>query len=132
MFMAKMQDSRGLERPLGRFTQIPVQFCKLLAKVVVSVGSSRMLGGAETSRMILLRLGLAIAAFVAMMLFRVERLESFGIGRRWSVMTIFEPPMVRDFFRSMHSSINAESRMSAAELWVEKANPMMCDFKSEM
>lgn len=103
MFIAKIQDRDGLEHPFCRFMQIIVQFCKLFARVVVRLGSSRMLGGAGMSLRIMFYLGLAIAVLDTMLLLSVECCESFGSGRRWSVTTILETPMVRDFFLLVHS-----------------------------
>lgn len=51
--MMNKQDNCGLERPLGRETQMPVQFLRLLARMVVSLGSFRMCGGAGTSRIMI-------------------------------------------------------------------------------
>lgn len=59
--MMNKQDNCGLERPLGREMQMPVQFLRLLARMVVSLGSSfRMFGGAGTSRISLFCFGSGI------------------------------------------------------------------------
>ena len=81
-FKRKMQQRMGLERPYFRLMQIPMQFFKLFAKMVVRDGSSRVLGGAGMSLIILNRLVLAIFWFVSMMLLRLSLRESFGSGSR--------------------------------------------------
>ena len=43
--MRRMQQRVGLERPYFKLTQIPIQFFKLFARMVVRDGSFRMLGG---------------------------------------------------------------------------------------
>ena len=124
-FKRWIQQRVGLDRPYFKLMQIPMQFFKLFAKMVVRDGSSSMLGGDGMSFMILNRLVLAIFRFVSKMLSMVSLRESFGIGSRWRVIGIFEPQMLRVFPFSMQSSMSASKRMSAFSLCVEKANPIM-------
>lgn len=81
-FKRRMQQRVGLDLPYFKLMQIPMQFFKLFASMVVSEGSSRMLGGDGMSLIILNRLLLAISWFVSMMLLRVSLRESFGSGSR--------------------------------------------------
>ena len=60
-FKRRIQQRVGLDRPYFKLTQIPMQFFKLLARMVVRDGLSRMLGGDGISLMILNRLLLAMS-----------------------------------------------------------------------
>ena len=81
-FKRWIQQRVGLDRPYFKLMQIPMQFFKLFAKMVVRDGSSSMLGGDGMSLMILNCLLLAIFLFVSMMRLRVSLRESFGRGSR--------------------------------------------------
>ena len=130
-FKRNMQQRMGLDRPYFKLTQIPMQFFRLFAKTVVRFGSFKMLEGAWISLMILFFFGFAMFVLESMIVLMTAIRDSLGIGSRWRVMLIFEPPMVRGLFRSMHSSISAAKRMSAFGLLVENASPIMFVFFSE-
>ena len=127
----RMQQRVGLERPYFKLTQIPIQFFKLFAKMVVRDGSFRMLGGDGMSLMILNFLVLAMSWFVSVIALRSALRDSFGRGSRCRVIGIFEPPMLRVFLNSVHSSIIAVRSVSAFSLCVENASPMILVLVSE-
>ena len=129
--MRRMQQRVGLERPYFKLTQIPIQFFKLFARMVVREGSFRILDGEGISLMILNRFVSAMFWFASVIVLRSVLRDSFGSGSRCRVIGIFEPPMLRVCRCSVHNSIIAVRIRSAFSLCVEKANPMMVVFVSE-
>ena len=130
-FKMNMQQRIGLDRPYFKLTHMPMQFFRLFASMVIRFGSFKMLDGVWISLMILFFFGLAMFVLESMIVLMTASRDSFGIGSRWRVMVILDPPMVRVFFRSMHSSISAAKRMLALGLLVENASPIMFVFFSE-
>ena len=114
--MVKRQHKSGLERPFGKDTQMPMQFLRLFARVVVSFGSVRISGGAGTSRISLFRFGSDMVRLDSLMVFMVFCLMSRGIGSECRVIFILFPPMVSGFLWVMHKSRNAAWRTSEVGL----------------